>query len=365
MPRIHALRHLVPSSLVLIAAVALPGAPALADEVADFYKGKPMQMVIRSTTGNEYDLLARTLARHITAHIPGKPADMTPINMPGAGGIKAAEYIASVAPKDGTILTIVSQGLPMYQALELGKPMKADMKTFGWIGNMSTANQTLVVWHTSPVKTVEDAKHRFTPVGSSGAGSISVQLPAVYNNILGTKLKIIFGYPGGAEMNLAMERGEIEGRGTNTWSAWKATHTDWIRDKKIVPIIQVGLKKEPDLPNVPLLADLAKTDRERDILGYVTRAVAVGRPIATTPGVPPARLAALRAAFDATVVAPDFKADAERQGLDVQTMTGAELQEIVTALVDAPADLKAMVKEAIKPAALEMAKGVKGSGGGE
>ena len=351
-------RSLVLRSLVLSAVLAPPIAPVLADEIADFYKGKPMQMVIRSTTGNEYDLLARTLARHITAHIPGKPGDMTPINMPGAGGIKAAEYIATVAPKDGTILTIVSQGMPMYQALELGKPMKADMKTFGWVGNMSTSNQTLVLWHTSPVKTLEQAKQRITPIGSSGAGSISVQLPAVYNNILGTKFKIIFGYPGGAEMNLAMEREEIEGRGTNPWSAWMATKSEWIRDKKIVPIIQVGLKKDTELPAVPLLMDLARDDREKAILAYVTRAVAVGRPIATTPGVPPARLAALRAAFDAAVVAPAFMADAKRQGLEIETMTGSELQDIVTALLDAPADLKATVKDAIKPSAIELAKGV-------
>jgi tripartite-type tricarboxylate transporter receptor subunit TctC len=358
----HAVRSLALSSLILGVA-ALPSARVSADEVAAFYKGKPMQMIIRSTTGNEYDLLARTLARHITDHIPGRPGEMVPINMPGAGGIKAAEYMATVAPKDGTMLTIVSQGLPMYQALQLGKPMKADMKAMGWIGNMSTSNQTLVVWHTSPVKTLDDAKRRITPVGASGAGSISVQLPAVYNNILGTKFKIIFGYPGGAEMNLAMEREEIEGRGTNPWSAWTATHSDWIRDKKIVPIIQVGLKKDPELPDVPLLKDLARDDREQAILTYVSHAVAVGRPIATTPGVPAARLAALRTAFDATVADPAFVADAKRQGLDVETMTGAELQEIVAALIDAPDDVKALVKEAIKPNALELAKGVKESKG--
>lgn len=344
------------NSLLLASAIALSSLPARADDVADFYKGRPMQMLIRSTTGNEYDLLARTLARHITAHIPGKPADMVPLNMPGAGGIKAADYMATVAPKDGTVLGIVSQGLPMYQALELGKPMKADMRTFGWIGNMSTANQTLAVWHTSPTKTLEDAMKRVTPVGSSGAGSISVQLPAAYNNILGTKFKIIFGYPGGAEMNLALERGEIEGRGTNTWSAWKATHTDWIKSGKIVPLIQVGLKKEPELPNVPLLIDLAKNDRQKTILRYITHAVAVGRPIATTPGIPPARLKALRAAFQATVKDPAFVADAKKQKLDVETMDGDELHEIVMSLFEAPDDVKAEVKRALEPKPVDMAK---------
>jgi tripartite-type tricarboxylate transporter receptor subunit TctC len=355
MVRTDIVRNLVLSTpLAFGFLVSTPAAQA--DEIAEFYRGKSMQMIIRSTTGNEYDLLARTLARHITDHIPGKPTEMVPINMPGAGGIKAAEYMATVAPKDGTMLTIVSQGLPMYQALQLGKPMKADMKAMGWVGNMSTANQTLVVWHTSPVKTLEDAKRRVTPVGSSGAGSISVQLPAAYNNILGTKFKIIFGYPGGAEMNLAMERGEIEGRGTNTWSAWTATHSDWIHDGKIVPLIQVGLQKEPDLPSVPLLIDQAKDGRQKAILQYITHAVAVGRPIATTPGVPSARLHALRAAFQATVKDPEFIADAKRQKLDVETMDGDELQAIVMSLFDAPESVKAEVKEALKPAPVDLVK---------
>jgi tripartite-type tricarboxylate transporter receptor subunit TctC len=353
MSHVHAFR-----CVAFASSIAFPLASSSANEISDFYKGRPMQMIIRSTTGNEYDLLARTLARHITDHIPGKPADMVPINMPGAGGIKAAEFIATVAPKDGTILTIVSQGLPMYQALQLGKPMNADMNTFSWIGNMSTANQTLVVWHTSPVKTIEEAMRREIPVGSSGAGSISVQLPAVYNNVLGTKFKIIFGYPGGSEMNLAMERGEIEGRGTNTWSAWTATHTDWIKDGKIVPLIQVGLHKEPELPNVPLLIDLAKTQQQKAILSYVTKAVAVGRPIATTPGIPTPRLKALRAAFQDTVVDPSFVEDAKKQRLDVKTMDGDELQQIVAALFEAPDSVKALVKKAIEPGSLELAKGI-------
>ena len=342
--------------VALASTIAFPLASVSADEIADFYKGRPMQMIIRSTTGNEYDLLARTLARHITDHIPGKPGEMVPINMPGAGGIKAAEFIATVAPKDGTVLTIVSQGLPMYQALQLGPAMKADMSTFAWIGNMSTSNQTLVVWHTAPVKTLDEATKHITPVGSSGAGSISVQLPAVYNNVLGTKFRIIFGYPGGSEMNLAMERGEIEGRGTNTWSAWTATHTDWINDKKIIPLIQVGLRKEPQLPDVPLLIDLAKTERQKAILTYVTKAVAVGRPIATTPGIPAARLAILRSAFTDTIADPEFMADAKRQRLDVETMDGEELQQIVAALYEASPEVKAEVKQALEPAPVDLVK---------
>ncbi|MFM2129424.1 MAG: hypothetical protein RL477_970 [Pseudomonadota bacterium] len=336
---------------------AFTAAPALADAVADFYKGKQMRMVIRSTTGNEYDLLARTLARHIHNHIPGRPSGVIAVNMPGAGGLKAAEYVAVQAPKDGTVLTIVSQGMPMYQALGLGRPTKADMKTFNWIGNMSTSNQTLVVWHTSPTMTIEDARNRVTPIGSSGAGSISMQLPAFYNSVLGTRFKIIFGYPGGGEMNLAMERGEIEGRGTNPWSAWKGTKPDWVAQKKIRPLIQVGLRKDPELPDVPLLLDLARNDEQRALAEFMTRAVAVGRPIATTPGAPADRVKALRAAFNATVEDAGFKADAIKQGLSVSTMTGEELESVVVGLINAPEAIKARVKQAIEPTDAQQAKG--------
>lgn len=348
----HGARAAIAASLT-----AFTAAPALADAVADFYKGKQMRMVIRSTTGNEYDLLARTLARHIHNHIPGRPSGVLAVNMPGAGGLKAAEYVATQAPKDGTVLTIVSQGMPMYQALGLGRPTKADMKTFNWIGNMSTANQTLVVWHTSKTMTIQDAMTRETPVGSSGAGSISMQLPAFYNSVLGTKFKIIFGYPGGGEMNLAMERGEIEGRGTNPWSAWKGTKPDWVAQKKIRPLIQVGMRKDPDLPDVPLLLDLARNDEQRALLDFMSRAVAVGRPIATTPGVPAERVKALRAAFNATVEDVAFRADSTRQGLTVSTMTGEELESVVVGLIDAPAAIKAKVRDAIEPKGAQKAKG--------
>jgi tripartite-type tricarboxylate transporter receptor subunit TctC len=332
-----------------ILATALPAATAAADPIADFYKGKEMQMIIRTTAGGGYDIYARLLARHIVNHIPGKPTTMIPVNMPGGGGIKAANYVAQVAPKDGTVMTIVSQGLPMYQALDLGKKLKADMRAFNWIGNMSDSNQIIVTWHTSPTKTLADAKARTTVIGSTGAGSISTQLPAVYNNVLGTKFKIVFGYISGSEVNLAMERGEVEGRGTNTWASYVASNSDYIKNHKLNYLIQVGLKKEKDLPNVPLLRDLATDADDKAVLDFVSKAVAVGRPIAVGPGVPKARVKALRAAYEATIRDPAFIADSKRIKAEISSMSGEDLQQLVSDLIDAPQRIRDKVKNAIQP----------------
>jgi tripartite-type tricarboxylate transporter receptor subunit TctC len=329
-------------------AVVLASVPAAADPVADFYKGKQMRMIIRSGVGGGYDLYARVLAAHIGKHIPGNPT-IIPVNMPGGGGIKAANYVANVAPKDGTILTIVSQGLAVDQALELNNTLEADLRDFNWIGNMSSHNQVTVVWHTSKTKSWDDALKRETLIGTTGAGSISTQVPAVYNNVLDAKMKLVIGYADGADVNLAMERGEVEGRATNPWVSYKATTPHLIEKKQIIPIMQVGMQKEPDLQDVPLLRDLAKNAEQKQILDFISASVAIGRPIATTPGVPAERVAALRKAFDATLNDPEFIADTEKQRMEIRAMTGAELATLVKNIIEAPADIRAKVKTAIEP----------------
>lgn len=327
-----------------IAALAATAAvPALGDPVADFYKGKQMQFIIRSNAGGGYDQYSRLLGRHIVKHIPGNPT-MLPVNMPGGGGLQAANFIAQAAPKDGTYLTMVGQGLPMDQALGLSKGLQADMKTFNWIGNMSDSNQITVAWHSSPTKTIEDAMQRETVIGATGAGSISTQIPAVLNNVLGTKFKVIFGYPGGPEINLAMERGELEGRATNPWASYLSVTPHYVAEKKLNLLVQTGMKKEKDLPDVPLMRDLAKTPEQKAILDYVSKAVAVGRPVGTTPGVPADRVAALRKAFDATLTDPAFIAEADKQKMEISAMTGAELQQIITDVLEAPVDLLEKVR---------------------
>jgi tripartite-type tricarboxylate transporter receptor subunit TctC len=335
--------------LALTATLVAAAAPAQADAVADFYAGKQIRFIIRSGVGGGYDQYARLLGRHIGKHIPGKPT-VLPVNMPGGGGIRAANYVAKVAPQDGTILTIVSQGLPVDQALGLNPSFQADLRDFHWVGNLSSSNQLMVTWHTSPSKTWADFFKRETTIGSTQAGSISVQMPAIYNNILGTKIRIVFGYPDGRDVNLAMERGEVEGRATNPWASYVAVTPDYVANKRIIPIIQVGMKKDPDLPDVPLLRDQkAKTPEDQAVLEFMSKATVVGRPIATTPGVPPERVAALRRAFDLTLKDPDFIREAKTQRAEIDAMTGAELAQIVNELIAAPPDLRERVKLAIQP----------------
>jgi tripartite-type tricarboxylate transporter receptor subunit TctC len=328
-------------------AILCAGAAA-ADPIADFYKGKQIKFIVRTTVGGDYDQYSRLFARFLGKHIPGDPSIIV-LNMPGGGGITAANYMAHIAPHDGTVIGIVSQGLAVDQALAMSPQLKADLREFGWIANVVYSNQLLVVWHTSPTKTIEDAKKRETTIGTTGAGSASVQYPAFYNNVLGTKFKIVFGYPGGQTIDLAMERGEVEGRGTNPYSGWMASKPTWIPQKLIIPLIQAGLEKEPDLPDVPLILDQPVRAQDKPLLEFMARGSTVGRPLATTPGVPPERLAALRAAFDATVKDPDFIEAAKHEHLDIRPMPAARLEEIIISLLNSPADVRKRMKVALTP----------------
>lgn len=347
-----------------ILAVTAHASPARAETVEQFYTGKQIRFIIRSKPGGGYDQYARLLGRHIGKHIPGKPS-VIPINMPGGGGIISANYVANIAPKDGTILTIVSQGLPVDQALGLNKTLKADLRNFNWIGNLSASNQLLVAWHTSPTKTLDDAKKRETTIGATGAGSISTQMPALLNNVLGTKLKVIFGYPDGTDVNLAMEKGELEGRSTNPWASYRAVTPHYVREKLINPLIQIGLRKEPELMHVPLLLDQKVSAENRPAIEFMSKAVTVGRPIATTPGAPADRVAAMRRAFDLTLKDKDFLHDAERMRAEIEPMSGEELAKIVNEIVSTPPDVIARIKMLIQSRAgeAEKTKGLPGSKG--
>lgn len=347
------------AGVVLFASLCAAFAPSFANaqDESRFYEGKQIRMVIRSGVGGGYDLYSRMLARHIGKHIPGNPS-ILPVNMPGGGGIVAANFVATVAPRDGTILTMVSQGLPTDQALGLTPSFKADLRTFNWIGNMSSSNQVTVVWHTSKTQSFEEAKVRETMIGSTGAGSVSTQLPALFNNLLGTKFKIITGYPDGREVDVAMERGEVEGRGTNPWASYKSAQPRLVKERLIRPIIQIGLEKEPDLPDVPLLLDQPVAPEDKPVLEFMSKAVMVGRPIGTTPGVPPARVNALRRAFDATLKDPEFVAEANAQNAEIDYMSGETLAKIIDDLIGAPPAVHERVKAVLRPKESDVRKSV-------
>jgi tripartite-type tricarboxylate transporter receptor subunit TctC len=332
----------------LVGTLFLGAGSAAADAVADFYKGKQIRFVVRTTVGGDYDQYTRLIGRFMGKYIPGNPAIIV-VNMPGGGGITAANYMAQVAPRDGTVIGIVSQGLAIDQALGSSPQLKADLKEFNWIANVVHSNQLLVVWHTSSTKTIEDAKSRVTTIGTTGAGSASVQYPAFYNNVLGTKFKIVFGYPGGQHIDLAMERGEVEGRGTNPYSGWMASKPTWIPEKKIIPLMQAGIEKEPALPDVPLIIDQQVRAEDKPLLQFMANSSTVGRPLATTPGVPAERVAALRAAFAATIRDPEFIATAKKENMEIRPQTAEVLTQVVLGLLNSPQDVRDRMKVALQP----------------
>jgi tripartite-type tricarboxylate transporter receptor subunit TctC len=335
-------------ALAVTCAAMLVAGQAAAQSVADFYKGKQIRFIVRTTVGGDYDQYSRLLARFMGKYIPGNPS-MIVVNMPGGGGIAAANYMAQVAPRDGTVIGIVSQGLAVDQALGASPQLKADLREFNWIANVVYSNQLLVVWHTSPTKTIEDAKKRVTTIGTTGAGSASVQFPAFYNNVLGTRFRIVFGYPGGQHIDLAMERGEVEGRGTNPYSGWMASKPTWIPERKIIPLIQAGIEKEPALPDVPLILDQQVRAEDRPLLQFMANSSTVGRPLATTPGVPAERVVALREAFAAVIRDEDFIAAARKENLEIRPQTAEVLADVILGILNSPADVRERMKVALQP----------------
>ena len=231
--------------------------------VEDFYRGKKLDMVIGYSPGGTYDLYARLVARHLGNYIPGKPL-IVPRNMPGAGSRAATTWVYGIAPKDGTVLATADQSLSLQQAAG-DKRINFDTTKLIYIGNPNVENNTTATWHTTGIRTIDDAKRREVTMGATG-GSTSSQYPKAMNALLGTKFRIILGYPGGNDVNLAMERGEVDGRGSNSWTSWKATRPDWIAEKKINILVQIGLAKASDLPDVPLLMELGANEEDRRLL---------------------------------------------------------------------------------------------------
>jgi tripartite-type tricarboxylate transporter receptor subunit TctC len=342
-----ALKCLGVRGLVAAAALALGmPAPASADEIADFYRGKRINLVIGYGTGGGYDLYARMLGRFLSEHIPGKPLIVAQ-NMPGAGSRGAANWLYNVAPRDGTVIATLSQTTPTDQALGQAG-VQFDVRKFNWIGNMVVVNNLLFVSAKSGVATLEQAKMKALAIGATGASSPSVLYPQVSNNLLGTRFRIVTGYPSGGDINIAVERGEVDGRGSDSWASLKSTRPDWLRDHTVNILFQVGTKREADLPDVPLWSELGQTGEQRTVLDILSGDVAVGRPILTAPGVAPERVQALRRAFDATLADPAFAAAAREAHMDFNPIGGEELQDVVGRIAGASPQAIAQVKEAMK-----------------
>jgi tripartite-type tricarboxylate transporter receptor subunit TctC len=317
--------------------------PARADAVADFYRGKTVTLLIGVGVGGEYDLQARLVARHLGKHIPGNPS-VVPQNMTGAGGLKMTNYLAAVAARDGTAIAMIQNSFPALQAAGMAG-VQFDAAKFSWLGTIAPVVETMAVWHTTGAKSVEDARAREIVAGASAKGAITYTYPALMNELFGTRFKIVTGYTGGNQINLAMERGEVEAR-NNTWSSWKATKRAWLAEKKITVIAQAG-PRAPDLA-APSIEAMARTADERQLIELVVSGTQLGRPLAIAPGVAPERVAALRAAFDATMKDAEFRAEAATMSFDVAPVAGIALQGIVEKVLATPKDVAARAKHLLE-----------------
>jgi tripartite-type tricarboxylate transporter receptor subunit TctC len=306
----------------------LISSPALAESsVADFYRGKNIDVLIGFSAGGAYDLYARLLSRHMGKYIPGNPT-LVPRNMEGAGSLRLANWLYQLAPKDGTAFGTFARGAAFDPLLGLEGHV-FDATKFGWIGSTNSEVSICASWHTAGISDIEQLKTSELVIGGAGASGDDEQFPRVLNAVLGTKMRIISGYPGGNDIKLAMQRGEVNGRCGWSWSSVKATQAQWLKDKTISIFIQLALRKHEDLPDVPLIMDFAKTEEERQIFKLMFSRLIMAWPYAAPPGVPAERLEALRSAFDATMKDKEFRAEAEKMSLEVTPVSGQTIQDLV------------------------------------
>jgi tripartite-type tricarboxylate transporter receptor subunit TctC len=319
-------------------------APAVADAVSDFYSGKSINMIISTGVGGGLDANARMVARHIGNQIPGRPS-VVPRNMTGAGHLQATNFMFNQAPRDGTHIGAILPSFALYQLID-GKGAQYDSRKFNWIGSSDVDNMNVYVWHAANVRSAEDAKRTEVLMGGTGAGSYTILFPTLMNNLLGTKFKMVPGYKSTNEIHLAMERGEVQGRAGNFFSSLKSGNADWLRDKKIDLIAQIGAARDADFPNVPLLQELAPNEEAARIIRLFSAEIAMGRSYLTTPDTPADRLAALQKAFDATMRDPGFLDEAKKAAIDVRPLKAAQLQAILDDIMSSPADLLEKAKDA-------------------
>ncbi len=317
-----------------------------AQSPADFYKGKNIDLYIGYSPAGGYDVYARALARHIGRFIPGNPTIVSK-NMPGAGSLVLANWLYNVAPKDGTAFGMIGRGTGFDPLLGSTKA-QFDAGKFNWIGSMNDEVSVCVTWHTSGISGLEQVKHKEVTVGGSGPAADTDQFPKVLNGTLGTKFKLVTGYPGGNEIDLAMERGEVMGRCGWSWSSVVATHQHWIDDKKINVLVQLSLSKHADLAKVPLIMDFAKSDEEKQIFKLIFARQPMGRPFLAPPGIPAERVAILRKAFMDTLNDREFRAETERMKLEINPVSGEAVQAIVQEVYRTPKHVAAAVADMIR-----------------
>jgi tripartite-type tricarboxylate transporter receptor subunit TctC len=331
-------------ALVAFVLAATFAGSANAQSAAEFYKGKSVTLVIGFSAGGGYDLYARHLGRHIGKHIPGNPT-IVPQNMPGAGSLKAANFLYSAAPKDGSAFGTFARTTGINPLLESGATF--DGTKFTWLGSVTDDVSTCVTWHTAAVKTWRDFLTKPVTLGGQAVSSEPDIFARLYKNVFGAPIKLVAGYPGTNEISLAMERGEVDGLCGLSWSTIKTRHARWLAEKKINVIVQSSFKKVKELGDVPLVMEETKDPEKIQILKLILAAQEMARPFAAPPGIPADRKAALVAAFDATMKDPEYLADAQRMKIDVNPVSGRDLDKLLAELYATRKDVVKKASEAI------------------
>lgn len=324
------------------------GAAGAQDALESFYRGRTVTIVVGSSPGGGYDLYGRLLARFMGRHIPGNPTVVVQ-NMPGAGSNVAAAYIYNVAPKDGTVIGAIFAGAVIDPLIGDVKRATHDTSKFNFIGNVNSDAYVCLVRADAPVKRMAEAFDRELIVGASAEGASTRDYPTMLKNLLGVKFSIVAGYPGTREINLALEKGEVQGACGETWSSVTATYPAWFRDGLVKPLVQESTVGYPELDKmgIPLTLDFAKSDEQRAILSLVYTQATTGRPYVVAPGVPAERVAALRQAFMQAMNDPELVAEAKRQKVDIGPMSGEDLQALVTKIYATPPDIVEKAKAAL------------------
>jgi tripartite-type tricarboxylate transporter receptor subunit TctC len=327
-----------------LAGTCLAGA-AQAQPRLDF-AGKTVTIVSSFGPGGGYTIYAEIVARHLGAHLPGRPAVIVR-TMPGAGGLNGTHHLFNIAARDGTVLGVVPQTVAIAQAL--GEPgLRYDARAFNWIGRVNSNVEVQQTWHTAAIKTIDDAKTKQVVVGGTGPESSSVVFPRILNAMFGTRFKVVASYEGVNMVSLAMERGEIEGM-VRPWSITKTVRSEWLREGKIDLLVQYALARHPEIAHIPAVVDLAQTEEQRQVLGLYAGGSDIGRALVAPPGVPAATVAALRASFMAAMRDPAFLADVAKSGTDIDPLAGERLQEIARQAVEIPPQVVELAKRIAAP----------------
>jgi tripartite-type tricarboxylate transporter receptor subunit TctC len=339
-------REMKRALLGLAVVLGTTGTGSAQQDVADFYRGKTVRLVVGVAVGSGYDITARALQRHLGTHIPGNPTVIVQ-NQPGAGSLTMTNQLYATGPFDGTVIGAPFNGLPTAPLLQPAG-VRFDPVKLLWIGSTNRETQVTYLWHTAPVQKFTDIANTEVIVGAQAPGSTQYDYPMIANSVFGYKFKVITGYESTAKIHLAMERGEIHGNGATNWTTLKSLNSNWLEEKKVKVLAQWTLRKHPELSDVPVVLDLPKNDADRQALLLMIARLEYGRPYFVPPGVPAARVEALRRAFDATMKDKDFLADADKMKLEIDPLTGEQVTAIIEQVSRTSPETAARVRAAME-----------------